>query len=598
MADKTKNVIAKNPAHLMPVMVKTFLPLAEFTSIFEDQHTHIVKPVMVEVKKCLQTPDPRQKVIVCPPGSGKTTTFIVDLIWRIAKEAKEAGEKNQLFVLTSPSTAINEDMFTQFDQIFKDNRKWDLLSDIGLNFQNLYNDPKDVLGRGLEIVVCTVQKLAENQHEFIKDKKITALISDEVHTQLGCPDNENYVADVGYAGADYEAKRYWKCRELKYNMWFGLTGTPTHSQKYDTENYHLISDKMEKSDWRLPFFENEIQLYNAYDFEQQVTDWFLEISTRNSICKYLKTKITDIDSISKLSEIKVTGMIRCGVEGALAPPPEKVRDKWNELCKQYSTETFMYDGVELPYHIGKCAIMTSEEKTGGSNEEVVKLLNDENSDYVAAAVIYIGTVGINITNLGVVSVLPLVKNQGDVDSSLQQLIGRMDRCKFIWRGKFANEVAQINDPEQRRLMAKLAVNTSSKKCLATQGALVESAYSTVRDNHILVENAEGTLLGFISIFREQQGYSSVSGNERELTYKNARKTKCEFPGCTCYEELVEGLTEGSKSERELNYQRILEVDHIDGDRENMDIENLITYCPNRHSIKTMSNEDYLNQYDS
>ena len=376
-----------------------------------------------------------------------------------------------------------------------------------------------------------------------------------------------------------------------------LTGTPTHSQRYDTENYHLISDKMEKSDWRLPFFENEIQLWNVPG-PKQIEAWFLEISMRNAIGNYLKTKITDIDSVSKLSETKITGLIRCGIKGSVAPSPEEVRTIWDFLCKKYSTETFMYDGVELSYHIGQCAIMTSEEKTGGSNEEVVKLLNDENSDYVAAAVIYIGTVGINITNLGVVSVLPYVKNEGDVNISLQQLIARMDRCKFVWRGKFANDVAQINDPEQRKLMVKLAVNTSSKKCFATQGTLVESAYSTVRDNHVLVENAEGFLLGLISVFREQQGSSSISGRERELTYKNARKTKCEFPGCTCYEELVEGLTEGSKSERELNYQRILEVDHIDGDRENMDIENLITYCPNRHSIKTMSNEDYLNQYDS
>jgi hypothetical protein len=39
------------------------------------------------------------------------------------------------------------------------------------------------------------------------------------------------------------------------------------------------------------------------------------------------------------------------------------------------------------------------------------------------------------------------------------------------------------------------------------------------------------------------------------------------------------------------------VDHIDGDRENMAKENLITLCPNRHSIKTMNNEDYLNKYE-
>ena len=48
--------------------------------------------------------------------------------------------------------------------------------------------------------------------------------------------------------------------------------------------------------------------------------------------------------------------------------------------------------------------------------------------------------------------------------------------------------------------------------------------------------------------------------------------------------------------REIYYQQILNVDHKDGNRENMNPDNFITLCPNRHSIKTMSNEDYLNSY--
>jgi len=48
--------------------------------------------------------------------------------------------------------------------------------------------------------------------------------------------------------------------------------------------------------------------------------------------------------------------------------------------------------------------------------------------------------------------------------------------------------------------------------------------------------------------------------------------------------------------REIYYQQILQVDHKDGDRENMNPDNLITLCPNRHSIKTMENKDYLNEY--
>lgn len=588
----------------MPKMVPTFLPLSDIDTLFEDQYKHIVEKAFSHATKCLSNPDPRQATIVCPPGSGKTTTFIVDLLWRIAESAKNNyGRRNQIFVFTSPDDTINQDVHKQLNEIFRDNEKYDILEDIGLTFTGLYQDPKDIKGRGLEIVACTIQKATGPQFDYLKKFKITSLISDEAHRGLGCPDKENYRHDVGYTGTDYEAVWYWKCRELDYDMWFGLTGTETFSQRFDTENYVLISKDMEKSDWRLPFFEKKIHVYQSssnLDYDKQIEDTFIEVAKRNAIGKYLKSKIKKIpESLPKLSETKVTAMIKCGtVQQIGVPGTSDVYNTWNDLCKKYQDQTFEYDGVELPYHIGKCAIMTAEVKTGGTNDRTKDLLNDENSEYVAAAVMYIGSVGINITNLGVVSILPVVKNSGDVDNNLRQLISRMDRCKFVWRGSFANEVAQVNDPEMRKLMVDLAVNTSSKKCLASMGGLATGAYVKVRDSHVLVENAKGFLLGLISVFREQNGHSSVSGKERDIAYKNARKDRCEFEGCNCYETLVENSTKGSKAERELAYQKILQVDHIDGDRENMAPENLVTLCPNRHSIKTINNEDFLNKYSA
>ena len=112
----------------------------------------------------------------------------------------------------------------------------------------------------------------------------------------------------------------------------------------------------------------------------------------------------------------------------------------------------------------------------------------------------------------------------------------------------------------------------------------------------MVDEAEGYLKGVISTFREHNGNSSISGTERDLSYKNARKDRCEHPDCNCYDELVENTNKFSKPIREIHYQLILQVDHKDGDRENMNPDNLITLCPNRHSIKTMRNEDYLNNY--
>ena len=44
------------------------------------------------------------------------------------------------------------------------------------------------------------------------------------------------------------------------------------------------------------------------------------------------------------------------------------------------------------------------------------------------------------------------------------------------------------------------------------------------------------------------------------------------------------------------YWKALHVDHIDGDRENMLKENLVTVCPTFHGIKTYVNQDHLNRY--
>ena len=585
---------------LMPKMVPTVLPLAPIKNLFEDQFIHIVNPAMVASKKCFEQTDKRQQVVVCPPGSGKTTAYVIDLIWRIALQAKKNyKQKNQLFVLSSPDTSINEDLYSQLNALFESNEIYSILEVAGLNFVGMYEDPKEVLGRGLEIVACSIQKLTGEQHNHIKNFNITALISDEAHKGLGCPDSEHYESDVGYTGSDYEAKWYWKCRELKYDVWYGLTGTPTVSQRLDTINYNLISDKMEKSDWRLPFFEEKITVF-PNDFENkiwQIENFFLELSRRNAIGIYLKSQIKDISSVDKLSETKVTGLIRCGIFNSKHPTPDFVLSEWKKMCQKYENETFEYDGVQLPYYIGRCSELTSSYKPGGNNSTAVNILNNQNNDVIAYAVMYIGTVGINITNLGVTSILPQINNGGNVDNSIRQLIARMDRSKFIWRGLFAMQVAEVSDAKQRDLIIKLAVNTSSCKCFATSGGLTTGAYVDVRDNHVLVHQAEGFLKGLVSVFRENSGNSSIGGKERDLAYKNARKTKCEYEDCNCYEELVENSKLKTKSIRELAYQQILQVDHIDGDRENLNKNNLITLCPNRHSIKTMDNKDYLNVYN-
>jgi hypothetical protein len=93
--------------------------------------------------------------------------------------------------------------------------------------------------------------------------------------------------------------------------------------------------------------------------------------------------------------------------------------------------------------------------------------------------------------------------------------------------------------------------------------------------------------------------SSVSGQERDLAYKKYKEKVryCEeHPDGSCKLENRDKFSELTDDKFEEAYWKALHVDHISGDREDMDEENLITVCPTYHGIKTYVNGDHLNNY--
>tara|TARA_Y100001973_G_scaffold69245_1_gene101030 strand:+ start:2041 stop:3852 length:1812 start_codon:yes stop_codon:yes gene_type:complete len=593
-----------------PLMTKAFLGIDDITEIYEDQYEHIVTPVMNVVNTSFDNAvfDPRCQIIIAPPGSGKTTVWDVDLIWRVVNKAIESGCKHNTIVLTSPDDTINQSNYNLLRKVFDNNVILDKLEDdYGIDFRGIYKDPKDARGRGLEIVVCSIQKAAGKQHEYLKKLPLLFILSDEGHRGLGSPiggDNNFYTQDVGHTGGNYDAKWFTAINSLKPKFWFGMTGTPTWSMLNNSEFYNVISDKMEKAKWRLGFFAQKYSTFSPSweGNHEQVEAIFKELAKRNAIGKYLKSKIPNEEfkktELAKLQNTKVTALIKCGISSSIWMEPEHVASYWKKLKAKYKNLTFKYDGQDLPYHLGDCRELTAKEKEGGSNEVTVDDLNDENNNLVAMAVIYIGNVGINVNNMGAMSCLPVVKNDGDVDNNLQQVIARMDRNDFVWQGKFDYEVAQIEDEKVRDLFIKLAVNTATKQPFATEGGLFNGAYSSVYSNHISKEGAYDYLWGAVNEKRLRLK-SSKFAQERDLAYKAAQKDRCEREDCKCFEDFVTNPPIGSEEfdlseeERLINYKKGLQVDHVDRDLNNLDPENLKTYCPNAHSGKTMKYQDYM-----
>ena len=101
---------------------------------------------------------------------------------------------------------------------------------------------------------------------------------------------------------------------------------------------------------------------------------------------------------------------------------------------------------------------------------------------------------------------------------------------------------------------------------------------------------------------DRNGFKKVirpSKKERDAAYKEARKDHCERKDCKCFEDFVTNPPIDSEEfdlteeERLVNYKKGLHVDHVDRNLDNLDPENLKTYCPNAHSGKTMKYEDYM-----
>jgi len=599
--------------------VPAFLGTKKITKIYQDQYDHIVKPVMEVTEKAFNGEvDSRLSCMLCPPGSGKTTVFNIDLIWRVAAYAVKKNSKNNLIVLTAPDSGIVEDNFLILNELFTDNKILDyLLDEFGIDWRGLHSEPCEVRGRGLEIVVCTIQMAAGYQTSYLKEHSILMMVNDEAHRGLGCPDGDEYPSDIGHSNSEYEARWFTAMNELHSKIWIGMTGSATRSMENNTDLYNIISDKMEKSEWRLPFFCAEMVKFSQYDGHDLVEAYFVALAKRNAINKYLHSKISSkLKALNikingnykipvKMNDLKTTGMIKCGMESQMYMTPDRVVKYIHTLQDQYRDETFTYGGKELSYHIGAPAILTVaggvEQKTGGSNGECIALLNSESSKYNSVSMINIGAVGVNIENCGVMGILPVVENIGSVWINLYQLLCRLDRNKYgAWMGEIDYEISQIPDAEIRDLLIKLAVNLATKQAFVSEGGMVQRAYDKVLESHVLEEDAYGFLHGLVSTKR--QITNSTEQDEIYKLYKNdnphcevCEKNEDAIPMC----EVTAQQNHLNMSDDEFNeyWFGCMDVDHEDGDHTNNDTENLFTKCKNEHQFKTMMKKDYLNRYD-
>ena len=619
---------------LSPKMETCFLggPEDWHKTIFTEAFNHIVLPAEKLIKERIgifKAGNGKLNVIEAPPGSGKTHAFTYDLLWRGLKLFRRyTNSPNMIAMFTSPDTSVNEAVVSDLKAIIRwcktdDTIRDMILKDYGLDIHNVATRPDQLEGYGTEILVCTPKMATEAQNHVLKklseETFLAFIVSDEAHRGLGCPSGETYIEDVGWGGDGYNATWFHGLRKLNAFVWIGLSGTPTKSQKADDVYYNVISDKMTKASFRNGFVDTLDM--SSYSMEEIVEKVFLDITARNAISKYLFTYFTYDNLKEELYEkfkkaLKVTAMFRSGQKGRDGKPStwgtaEDVQTAWDRLVKKYAGTTFKYfcpwnkETVELERNPGKCAICLDKNKTGdGTNKDVFDKMNDPDSGYDAVAVLHIGVVGINITTLGHIGIIPEVGNDGDVENSPVQLLGRLARCPFVWTGNgWSIPISEIKDRDLREIAIHLSINITAKRCTANESYLIERAWDRFVKGHIELAGAYTYLSELVNeATRTLYDYSLVKEQDDIYKLYKVDNPHCEFcpqnedgiPVC----ELSARKNHSKLSDKEFDeyWFGCLDVDHEDGDHNNNDPNNLFTKCKNEHQFKTMVNKDYLTRY--
>ena len=604
---------------LYPKKVPTLLggPEENHKTMWEDCYKHISLPVMGVLDQALIKGEGNGlfETVYAPPGSGKTFTFVYDLSWRAVRAAAAAGMRNMVILYVSPDTSVNDQVYQEFRSIMYNDQLTDKIHrEFGVYLSNVLQTPDQITGRDLEILVCTTQMAAEHRDFYLKGglPKRTEIIlktCDEAHKGLGCPETSVSFDNLGHHyGESYNAVWFNSLREIKSYVWLGFSGTPTPSMKNEIQKdkyYHFLSSGMEKATWRLGF-PDTLDMGN-YGGEEIVEKVAMKNAISNAINVHLFSLLDETKIPSNLYEIfknhKGTAMLRCGIETSAYLVPSTAQYLWNKLIQTMEglewdyVEPWSRKKVSLKLTLDKCAILTSEEKTYDSNGAAIRLLNEKESGYGSVAVCYIGGVGVNITNLVDIGIIPSLQNDNDIDMGIIQLLGRLDRCMFVWQGYFSSAIAQIEDPIQKEIAIRLAINMTTKRCTARTSELTEQAWDKFVDGHILKKEAYGYLSGKV-----EDANRILSEVKQDDYYKQFKKEHCEvcpldeggIPVC----EVTARENHSNMSDEEFKeyWFGCLDVDHEDSDHTNNDPKNLPTKCKNEHQFKTMENKDYLNRY--
>jgi superfamily II DNA or RNA helicase len=476
--------------------------------------------------------------------------------------------------------------------------------DLDILQEKLAEGKKAGLDGDVIIIFMTAQYFNSNYNFLSTSGVLDLMIVDEAHIMFGTINEEDTKADKGQRIKDFVAVTLDKLATMTDTAVLFLTATPTNSQQMNTflgVANNVYMDPMPRDVLTTPFYDiipyldNEDTLFKGLEYFNMQCQRIGELMDKIDTATWEEAEENFIPMYPAL-------MARIGRRGAVNGLDFDLYIKQiRKTCKTYGFKLF---------------ISTSEGKEFDGDviadmDEGIVRGTRENDKPIVMVVIDSGYAGVDFVKIN--NVIIGRDPSSTIHNNYSQTAGRAARMKFgfVNHALAADAIRNYTvSDEQKRLLAEYYIEHSS------------SIVHVPVDSKLL----NGDVKQFIETdtFRKPEGeafilknvfkggpipglHLSTSTTLQDDVYKQYKKDYCETcekgeDGYTsCFHAAWKGfeslmkcpITEG---EMKMLWPMCLHIHHLDGDHFNNKPENLITICPNVHSLVTMKNQDYNNRY--
>ena len=565
---------------------------AEIYSLYEKSFEEAVLEGTIRSKDVMNL----VKIMVAPMRFGKTRLAITHHIPFLLKHTDV-----ECIIFTSPLGSI----IKQKQRLIKKTiRKLD-----DVEYCDHPVDAIEALEDGSKVVITMTNQAAWVGDKAIElynslDKSKTAFIVDEAHTwTTDCKENLGNVVGGGGENSKFKGALYQRLKEFAPHtpFIFGLTATTNNqhdglvpalgNMQYVVINKDFVKDGEVVQDlaYRLGWFDPERVRYmdDTTLFGKPTQDHF------NDMIGVLMRR-------EKLIKKKLTVFIEAKRKEKGADDNECLAETLNYIKEsnfeandvdENSPVTFMMHSKEIAaYNINGKKLNNVDEKT------VYACLADSSHPSRFLIVVDMAKMGVDLPTTKLMFSFRTWPKKADdfetfgyiIESALQKfgrlLTGNSGVSEKEFFDEYFGDFRNVPDfhPEMNMMDYWVMGNGMNEEAMSVYGEIFAPSKPDM----------ESHLKTFKKVIRPSQ-------QERDAAYKLAQKDRCEREGCKCFEDFVTNPPIGSEEfplseeERLEIYIKGLEVDHVDRNLDNLDPENLKTYCPNAHSGKTMKYEDYM-----